>query len=188
MSWSTSLSWDIEIMRLMRGFTLIELMIIVMVIAVLAAMAVPAYTNYTTRAKISEGINSMSSVKVIVAEAFSTSGMQGVAQAAMEFDGIPPTFDKMQSYYVLHVYINPPDGVISVTTTGVSGRLPDDALYKSITLVPNIGGHPLADGLSGPISWGCSSQTHNAATEQGIQIAPDQIGTLDPKYAPSNCR
>lgn len=46
-----------------KGFTLVELMIVIAIIGVLAAIAIPAYQNYTTRAQVSEAINMASALK-----------------------------------------------------------------------------------------------------------------------------
>lgn len=51
-------------MRLARGFTLIELMIVVAIVAVLAAIAMPSYTDYITRAKFSEATGQLANLRV----------------------------------------------------------------------------------------------------------------------------
>ncbi|MEL5857369.1 prepilin-type N-terminal cleavage/methylation domain-containing protein [Aeromonas veronii] len=47
----------------LRGFTLIELMIVVAIVAILAAVALPAYQNYTKKAKMTELIAATGALK-----------------------------------------------------------------------------------------------------------------------------
>ena len=47
-----------------RGFTLIELMIVVAVVAVLGAIAYPSYTQYIMRGKITEATSSLSDLRL----------------------------------------------------------------------------------------------------------------------------
>ena len=57
-------------MRLVQGFTLIELMITVVIIAVIAAIAVPNYTDYVTRSKFTEAHGQLSDLRVKMEQYF----------------------------------------------------------------------------------------------------------------------
>src|SRR5436853_1902003 len=61
-------------MKLQKGFTLIELMIVVAIIGILAAIAIPAYNDFTIRSKVTELVNMAGVCKTSVAEFFQSRG------------------------------------------------------------------------------------------------------------------
>ena len=55
-------------MRLFKGFSLIELMIVVSIVGVVAALAIPQYQSYISRARWSELIAAVSPIRLAMAE------------------------------------------------------------------------------------------------------------------------
>ena len=51
-------------MRVQKGFTLIEVMIVVGIVAILSAIAIPSYTDYIRRARITEATSTLASMRV----------------------------------------------------------------------------------------------------------------------------
>lgn len=51
-------------MKLQKGFSLIELMVVVAIVAILTSVAVPAYQDYVIRGKLMEAISTLSDLRI----------------------------------------------------------------------------------------------------------------------------
>lgn len=148
-------------MKMQKGFTLIELMIVIAILGILVAIALPAYQDYTVRARVSEAVAQTAPAKLAVAETASSNpaGLGGVTTANSGFVFATPT-DYVSSITVAN------GGVITTTAGGTQGT--GAAVEPVMTWTPT---HANAADTTSPINWACT--TAPAASF---------------KYVPAECR
>ena len=127
-------------MKMQKGFTLIELMIVVAIIAILAAIALPAYQAYVVRGRVSEAMVAASSAKVTVTE--------NAANAQPLNSGFvaPTPTGNLQG-----VAVDGTTGIITTSMTNASG-----GLNKTVIFTPT---PALASGTppSTNVAWSCTT-------------------------------
>ena len=146
-----------------KGFTLIELMIVIAIVAILVALAVPAYQDYTIRTKIGECVNNAAVPKLQISEYRETTGSMpdNVNEAGIVNSGLSQYCDGFINY--TEVDDNEAYFEIDVAESRVDSTLS--------TIQPRLTGQ--LNG-SGGVDWRCSKGAPTSA--------------VDLKYLPSTCR
>ena len=80
-------------MKLQKGFSLIELMIVVVIVGILASVAIPAYQDYVIRSKIPDATSALAAKRVQLEQFFQDNRTYAGATACNADSGTSKFFD-----------------------------------------------------------------------------------------------
>lgn len=175
-----------------KGFTLIEIMIALAIVGILASIAWPSYQTYITRSRVAEGLFIATELQLEVSQLVddgpSLTDLAAKWNAQLGNKGAT-------SKNVSSVLIDDASGEITVTFNSAQiGGLTATSNTLVFTPYRMVAGElkRLVDsyGVSPSLNttWACASTSNTISSANVDPASPPTLGTMESKYAPSECR
>ena len=156
---------------MMRGFTIVEMMVVVGVVAILALMAIPNYSDRIIRDQIVEALPLADIAKLPVAVAWATSQAFPANNTSA---GLPPS-EKIVNNYISSVAVE--GGSIHIT---FGNRVNNVIKGKVLTLRPAV----VEDAPIVPVTWVCGY----AGPPGNMTLKSANKTDIPANYLPLRCR
>jgi type IV pilus assembly protein PilA len=154
-----------------RGFTLIELMIVVAIIGILASIAIPAYQDYTIRSQVVEAFSLASELKGSIQDFRKD---RGRLPANNREAGVP------EPEFLIGNYIERIDVTNGAMHIHFGNNINANLIGKVLTLQPLV----VTGSPASPMSWRCGRRD----IPKGMEAVGANQTTVEDKYVPSSCR
>lgn len=106
-----------------KGFTLVELMIVVAIVSILASIAVPAYNNYVLRGKLTEAITELAGMRVKLEQHYQDYKNYGTGTCGVAVPVSPAV------KYFSYTCVLPTDQSFTVSATGIAAQGTGNFIY-----------------------------------------------------------
>lgn len=157
--------------RLQRGFTLTEMMVVIVVIGILAMMAIPSFQERIVREQVAAALPLADIAKAPISTSWATTQTFPADNAAA---GLPVP-EKVVNNYISALSVK--DGVIQITFGNRAHSLLKD---KILTLRPAV----VEDAPVVPVTWVCG----NAIGPDKMTVKGANSTGVPNAYLPTGCR
>jgi len=161
----------LKMIRLQRGFTLTEMMVVIVVIGILAMLAIPSFQERIVREQVVSALPLADIAKAPIAAAWTTTQTFPADNAAA---GLPVP-EKVVNNYISALSVK--DGVIQITFGNRAHNLLKD---KTLTLRPAV----VEDAPVVPVTWVCG----NAIGPDKMMVKGANSTNVPNAYLPTGCR